>query len=117
MSKTAPKFVKKGWGYELWIANNDRYCGKLLHFEKDKKCSWHYHKVKDEVFYIHSGRLLIRWSDNNGEVENTIILKEGETFHVPPGRRHQMTALETTDMYEISTYHMEEDSIRLEKGD
>ena len=28
------EFHRKGWGYELWIANNKDYCGKLLFFEK-----------------------------------------------------------------------------------
>ena len=45
------KFVKKGWGYELWIVNKPEYCGKLLFFNEGKKCSWHYHILKDEVFY------------------------------------------------------------------
>ena len=52
------KFVPKGWGYEKWIANCPEYCGKLLFFVKGKKCSTkHYHELKDEVFYIHSGAI------------------------------------------------------------
>ena len=51
-------FVKKGWGYEKWIVNKPEYCGKLLFFEKGKRCSWHYHELKDEVFYVQSGKLL-----------------------------------------------------------
>ena len=51
------KHVPKGWGYEKWIVNNEKYCGKLLFFEKGKKCSWHYHKLKHETFYLHSGRI------------------------------------------------------------
>ena len=37
------KYVPKGWGYENWIANCEKYCGKLLFIAKDKQCSWHYH--------------------------------------------------------------------------
>ena len=51
------KFVPKGWGHEKWIVNNDEYCGKLLFFEEGKRCSWHYHKIKDETFYLQSGKL------------------------------------------------------------
>ena len=47
-------FVSKGWGYEDWIVNKEQYCGKLLFIKKGKKCSWHYHKNKDETFYIQS---------------------------------------------------------------
>ena len=42
----------KGWGYENWIVNNEMYCGKVLFFEAEKKCSWHYHVLKDETFFI-----------------------------------------------------------------
>jgi hypothetical protein len=27
---------EKAWGHELWIINNELYCGKLLVFKKDK---------------------------------------------------------------------------------
>ena len=55
------KFVPKGWGYEKWIVNKEEYCGKILWFAKGKKCSWHYHKLKDEVFYIRKGKLLVAY--------------------------------------------------------
>ena len=58
------KFVSKGWGYEKWIANGPEYCGKLLHFNLGKRCSWHYHKIKDETFYIQSGELLLIYGDD-----------------------------------------------------
>ena len=54
-----PERHEKGWGYELWIVNNNLYCGKILHFNKGKKCSWHYHKVKQETFYVQKGKLKI----------------------------------------------------------
>jgi hypothetical protein len=41
------KFVPKGWGFEKWIVNCEEYCGKLLYFVKGKRCSWHYHELKD----------------------------------------------------------------------
>ena len=28
------KRVPKGWGHELWIANCEKYCGKLLYIKK-----------------------------------------------------------------------------------
>ena len=40
------KIVPKGWGHEKWIVNNEMYCGKILFMEKNKRCSWHYHKSK-----------------------------------------------------------------------
>ena len=35
------KFVPKGWGFEKWFHNSEKYCGKLLYFVKGKKCSYH----------------------------------------------------------------------------
>ena len=51
--------VNKLWGYEIWIENNEKYCGKHLHVVPGKKCSVHYHKDKKETFYIINGELLI----------------------------------------------------------
>ena len=49
----------KGWGHEKWIVNEEKYCGKILFFEAGKRCSWHYHKIKDETFYVQSGELMV----------------------------------------------------------
>lgn len=108
--------VRKGWGNENWIWNKG-YCGKILTFQKGKKCSWHYHKVKDETFYMLNGKLklLCGW-DDQGLVEE-VLLSPGDIFHLPPGLRHQMIALEDSTLVEFSTEHKEEDSIRVEVGD
>ena len=112
------KIVPKGWGYEKWIVNCDKYCGKILFFYKGRKCSWHYHKVKDEVFYIHSGKLLIHIGEtNNIKESNKLILNKNEKLYIPPNTRHRMEALEDTEMYEFSTMHMDNDSYRVIKGD
>ena len=112
------KFVKKGWGHELWIVNKKEYCGKLLFFEKDKRCSWHHHKLKDEVFYIQSGKILVKYSDDdNIDEAEEMILKRGDRFHVYRGLRHQMIALEDTELFEFSTQHFDSDSYRLINGD
>ena len=112
------KFVPKGWGFEKWIVNKEEYCGKLLYFVKGKKCSWHYHKKKDEVFYIQSGKIEVKYSDDdNLELANSIILKKGDNFYVYQGLRHQMIALEDTELFEFSTQHFDEDSYRIKKGD
>ena len=112
------KFVSKGWGYEKWIVNCDRYCGKILHIVQGKKCSWHYHELKDEVFYVQKGAIELSYSwDDRLEIANIKILTEGDKFHVPAGLRHRMQALKDTELFEFSTQHFDEDSIRIEKGD
>ena len=119
MNKTPEmKFVKKGWGHEIWIVNKSEYCGKLLFFEKDKRCSWHHHEIKDEVFYLQSGKLLVKFSDQDDlEKAEELILDPGENFYIYPGLRHQMEAIEDLELFEFSTEHFEEDSYRIVKGD
>jgi quercetin dioxygenase-like cupin family protein len=112
------KFVSKGWGFEKWIHNSNKYCGKLLYFAKGKKCSWHYHKLKDEVFYVQSGKIIVLYSDDDDiKTAKKIILEKGDNFHVYTGLRHRMIAIEDTELFEFSTQHFDSDSHRIEKGD
>jgi len=46
-----------------------------------------------------------------------LILNKGDKFHVYRGLRHQMIALEDTELFEFSTQHFDEDSYRVIKGD
>lgn len=118
MTSSEIKFVPKGWGFEKWIVNCEEYCGKLLFIAKDKKCSWHFHKLKDEVFYVQSGKITVKYSDDDN-IENAkiIVLCRGDRFHVYRGLRHQMIAIEDTELFEFSTQHFDEDSYRIEVGD
>jgi mannose-6-phosphate isomerase-like protein (cupin superfamily) len=118
MTTSSIKFVSKGWGFEKWIVNSDKYCGKLLYFAKGRKCSWHYHKVKDETFYIQSGQIILFYGyDNDINFAEKKVLRQGDKFHVPVGLRHRMYALQDTELFEFSTEHFEEDSIRITTGD
>lgn len=112
------KIVPKGWGFEKWIVNNEKYCGKILYLVKDRKCSWHYHKIKDETFYVQSGKIILYygWHDDMG-LSSSIILEKGDHYHIPVGLKHQMVALQDTELFEFSTQHFDEDSYRLAKGD
>ena len=112
------KHVPKGWGWERWVVNNKEYCGKLLFFNAGKKCSWHYHVLKDEVFYLQSGKMLIKYSEEDDlKSAKELVLNAGDNFHVYRGLRHRMIALEDSELFEFSTQHFDSDSYRVEKGD
>ena len=118
MKTSLDNFVPKGWGYEKWIVNNEDYCGKILFFVKGMRCSWHYHKIKRETFYIQSGSVKIFFSyENSLNDAEFVVLHRGDKFEVPAGLRHQMIALEDTELIEFSTQHFDEDSHRILKGD
>jgi len=111
------KIVNKGWGCEKIIHNSDGYCGKILCFNKGKKCSYHYHKIKIETFYC-KGKILLKYGfDDKIENAKEIILNKEDIFHIPVGMRHQMIALEDTELFEFSTTDIDSDSIRIIQGD
>mgnify|MGYP001328181883 CR=1 FL=1 len=78
------KHVPKGWGYEKWIVNTDEYCGKLLFFDEGKRCSWHYHNLKDETFYLQSGRILLYYGDSDdlAKANDCIFLIKNKQLHL-----------------------------------
>lgn len=117
-TKSSSKIVPKGWGHEVWIVNKQEYCGKLLFIKEGKQCSWHYHKVKDETFYLQSGKILLKFSESNDrDSSEEVILSPGDTFYIPIGLRHQMFALEDSELFEFSTQHFDNDSNRVILGD
>ena len=113
-----PEYHQKGWGYEMWLHNDEKYCGKLLFFEKGKCCSYHYHKLKSETFYLQSGMMLLQYSfgDSIDDAAEEILMP-GDTFEIVPLLRHRMTALKDSELFEFSTQHFEDDSYRIIKGD
>jgi mannose-6-phosphate isomerase-like protein (cupin superfamily) len=113
-----PEIHPKGWGRELWIVNSNLYCGKILELKKGKRCSIHYHKLKDETFYILSGHVQIKLYRHGypGKVK-TMLVKPGDTLHIPQQLIHQFVGLDDSKILEISTQHFEEDSYRLLRGD
>jgi mannose-6-phosphate isomerase-like protein (cupin superfamily) len=112
------RIVPKGWGREVWVANGDLYCGKILEINKGKRLSLHYHKLKTESFYLRAGRLLIRIKESpEAETIEEFILEAGQCMDIPIGVVHQMEALEDAELYEFSTQHFDTDSHRLVRGD
>ena len=110
-----PKIVQKGWGREIWIHNDEEYCGKLLHFDKaGNKFSMHYHLKKKETWFVQSGGFIFKWVDvENGRIESRTIT-QGESVLIERGLPHQLIALEdNSTIFEVSTQHFDEDSYRI----
>jgi mannose-6-phosphate isomerase-like protein (cupin superfamily) len=119
-----PQFVKKEWGWELWFANvkedDKNYCGKILYVEHNKWSSnmkFHYHKIKDETFFILEGVLHIDYIDSNDQFKS-ITLLPNQTFRVTPNIKHRFTSYTVTGckFIEVSTFHSDEDSYRCYKN-
>jgi quercetin dioxygenase-like cupin family protein len=112
------KRVEKVWGYELWIINNELYCGKLLVFKQGKQFSMHYHLLKDEAWYVSEGVFNYKYIDTETATEVEMIIEKGNCIHLLPGQPHQLLALtEGATIFEVSTQHFDSDSYRVKPGD
>jgi|TARA_B100000900_G_scaffold352753_1_gene320574 mannose-6-phosphate isomerase-like protein (cupin superfamily) len=108
---------RKGWGDELWITNNEKYCGKILRFNEGSSFSMHYHILKEETWCVTKGSLKIEFFDLERAEKRERTLGEGDVVHLKPCTPHKLTALEDSSVFEVSTQHFDEDSYRIEKGD
>ncbi|HZA50605.1 MAG TPA: cupin domain-containing protein [Myxococcaceae bacterium] len=106
-----PRRVEKPWGHELIWAHTDRYVGKLLHVKQGHKLSLQFHERKDETIHVQRGKLLLVIDEGSGLVEK--MMGAGESYHIRPGMKHRMVALEDCDILEVSTPELE-DVVRLE---
>lgn len=104
--------VEKPWGYELRWAITDRYAGKVLHVKKGEALSLQYHEKKDEYQYVIRGAVDMQIGGPDGLL-TTRRMNVGDTLHITPGTRHRLTAVEDTDIFEVSTPEVD-DVVRLE---
>lgn len=104
--------VEKPWGYEIIYALTDRYCGKVLFIRKDEQLSLQFHREKDEVIYVHAGRIEMEIGDPGGPLDIEVV-GPGHAFHIQPGTVHRWRALEDTTVLEVSTPEID-DIVRLE---
>lgn len=112
-------FVKKGWGYEQIFITNELYCLKALHFtEKGNSFSMHFHKDKDESWYVQQGSFILKLiNTDTGLVEETLLGHE-DTIRIRPFTIHQLVALEDDSrILEVSTADSVEDNYRVAPGD
>jgi len=112
MNKT---IVSKPWGHEeIWARTVD-YVGKVLHIDEGQRLSLQYHEKKEETIRVLSGRLEVIYSRQKDGELRSIVLEEGDSFHIFPLMIHRFCATQGTDvdLLEVSTNYLE-DVVRLE---
>ncbi len=107
-----PTVVAKPWGHELIWARTDHYVGKILHVKRGESLSLQYHERKDETIMVLTGRIELEHFAEGQEPRKT-VLEPRQPFHIIPGLRHRMVALEDTDIVEVSTTELD-DVVRLQ---
>lgn len=121
------KDVPKGWGKEVWIANNvvtdgrfpTGYSGKLLVYDKEgAKSSMHFHTVKHETFYVAKGEFVVwYYNPDNADLLHEIV-REGDTVTIPPNNPHQVVLRGASGVIiEFASTDYPWDNFRVGKGD
>jgi hypothetical protein len=129
------KFFLKSWGFEYWFENNEKYCGKVI-CVRDKDWSsfgaFHFHKIKDETFFVISGGIKLDILDlsrveplsiENLEISpigddlpwvNRYFLQPFQYIRIYPGVLHRFSGFGSEGLFiETSTSHYETDSYRI----
>ena len=91
MSETWPKC----WGRNTEILKNNTDSVNFLELVKGGVCSWHFHRHKNNTFYLISGKVLIKTEHNE------IVLEPGNSILVQAPLKHQFEALEDSKMIEV----------------
>ncbi len=108
MKLESMEHVDKVWGLEHWLVNNKEYCGKLLALKKGAICSYHYHPIKKETFYILAGAILLTVNDIDYLIDN-----DSSPRTIEPGNKHKFEGITDALILEISTHHEDSDCVRL----
>jgi hypothetical protein len=111
--------IDKGWGFEIIFANNDKYCGKLLVFERaGAKTSLVFHKEKRKSWFVNAGKFKVKYIDVATGEPKEAILEEGKTADFAELGPHQIEALVPNSIiFEVGTGDYIEDRFRLAPGD
>jgi mannose-6-phosphate isomerase-like protein (cupin superfamily) len=81
--------VKKLWGSEFHIHNDEKYCAKAMFIVPGAKCSVHFHRVKKESFTLCSGELIVEITNLTTGLANKFHLKNvGDSITIEPNTPH-----------------------------
>ena len=111
------EMISKNWGGELLIYNGEKYCGKILFFDKNKKSSLHFHVLKQESWLVRKGKFELTLIQGKDASIHKFIIEPFQTITLLPGQIHKLVCLEEGEIIEVSTTDYPTDSIRIQRGD
>jgi mannose-6-phosphate isomerase-like protein (cupin superfamily) len=109
----AARRVEKPWGWELIWAETEQYVGKVLFVKAGESLSLQFHRVKDESWYLQSGRAKVELGDAGEALLLEEVVAAPAFFRLKSGTVHRVTAIEDTTIVEVSTPQLD-DVVRLE---
>jgi quercetin dioxygenase-like cupin family protein len=112
LDEELPRRTEKPWGHELLWASTERYAAKIIHIRQGCRLSLQFHRYKVETLMVVSGLMDLQIEEADGSMVHS-LLAPGQVVHIPPGRKHRLSAVETCDVLETSTSELE-DIVRLQ---
>tara|TARA_B100000085_G_C18087672_1_gene327738 strand:+ start:77 stop:490 length:414 start_codon:yes stop_codon:yes gene_type:complete len=110
----------KPWGSEIvWKAHNS-VGGKILHIREGERTSLKYNTLKDECLFVLSGMIEVQYGNQqtlNDPVQNPFehaVLTPGESLCVQSGCPYRITAVEDSQVIEISEERFNSRTVRIE---
>ena len=110
---------EKGWGFEVVWSNNEKYCAKLLVFNRaGAKTSLVFHKERKKSWFVNTGKFKITFLDIVTGETKYAMLEEGKTADFGELSPHQVECITDSGIiFEVSTPDFVEDRFRLQPGD
>ena len=115
-----PDVVPKGWGREIIFASTEQYAGKILEFSAaGSAMSLHFHRVKDETWYVLRGDFELTILHLQDASEHRRQLLPGDAWRNEPFVPHRLRCLtrEGGAILEVSTRDDPADNHRIAPGD
>ena len=109
------KSESKYWGDMITLFDQLDVSVKRIHMNANTQSSMEYHIHKRESYYIEKGKLKLGLRVGRG-VNKSVILTQGDVYHIEPGLMHMRIALEDTVIIELSTTDDDSDSHIVEDG-
>lgn len=101
--------MKKEWGNTNRVFGNDIFEMHRIEVKKHFSCSKHYHKYKNNIFYVEKGSLLIeKWEKEKLE---KFILTPGDSLEIKNFVFHRFTGLEDSIAFEVYYFSIESEDI------
>ena len=111
---------EKPWGSEtVWAAHNS-VGGKILTLRESERTSLKFNTLKDECLFVLSGMIEVQFG-NQQTLEDPVqhpfqyvVLSPGESLSVQSGCPYRVTAVEDSQVIEISEERFNSKTIRIE---
>lgn len=111
--------IDRHWGYEIVWANNEKYSGKILVFEKaGSKTTLTLTKERQKSWFVQHGRFKLIFIDIKTGKGGETIIEEGKTVDIAEMSPHSLEALTPNSMiFEVGTADRIDDNFKLSPDD